>query len=118
MDILIEILLGYLIYVVFTIPAMLLHFVFLAKLRDRFGYTWWVKFLILDYAWLDYVHNWVFSPIFLDLPRGPKELITGRFTRYKREFSRMATNNWRQRWQLWWAVNVCKFLSKHDAGHC
>lgn len=111
--------------------AMLLHFKYLAKLVNRYKkkklpLPWWVKYLVLDFVWLDVKANWVSSAQFMDWPASKGELVTARLQRYIGEHA-----TWDGYYLLpnegltpieWhrtdWALETCKELNEYDEGHC
>lgn len=75
-------------------------------------------FILLPAALLDWKVNWLISPFFWELPHDAKELVTDRVTRYKCYTPYAIESSWLKRYRHWFGVKLCKFLEKHDAGHC
>lgn len=71
-----------------------------------FKYTLVPLFLIADW-----ITNILISPIFLDPPATPFELVTARMKRYKRA---QHFGTWRSDFAYW----LCNHLNRHDEGHC
>lgn len=68
---------------------------------------------------IDWKVNWLISPLFWELPKGNRELVTHRMARYKDySFKVVAEGSWLIRWRWWFANRLCRWLSKYDPGHC
>ena len=80
-----------------------------------FKYTLVPLFLIADW-----ITNILISPIFLDPPATPFELVTARMKRYKREYSNRPGGymNSIERIRVDFAYWLCNHLNRHDEGHC
>ena len=79
-----------------------------------FKYTLVPPFLVADW-----ITNILISPIFLDPPATPFELVTARMKRYKRVYNvsyRLLTPV--ERFRLTFAIWLCRHLNRHDEGHC
>jgi len=107
--------------------VMLAHFKYLAKLVNHYGkdnLPWWVKYLVLDFVWLDIKGNYLFSAQFMDWPASADETITNRLKRYKKLYlytdgipKRGLTPI--QKHRLSWALDTCKKLSEYEGKvHC
>lgn len=77
-------------------------------------------FLQVPFVIADWLMNIVLSPVFLDLPAKPFELVTGRMKRYKFKHGDLPPLLLTriERWRYGFARWLCNHLNRHDAGHC
>ena len=120
------------IYLVYSYKALFLLFVAYAalftlqRILRRSGIDQWPLtrhlarlvfglFLVADW-WV----NIVISPLMLDLPAHPRELVTDRLRRYKELYSRLhhSRMTWPRRWRLSVARFACRQLNQYDPDHC
>jgi len=117
------------------ISSLLFRFIMIAKLAKKHGKDkWWIKILILDFIWDDVKANYRFTGMFQDTPAKVDEVVTNRLKRYKKKYALEAykvgddkkVKVWLpkknlkpiEKYRLWWAVTMCRILSKFDKGHC
>ena len=78
----------YIHFTLLSLIALFIFFVVLVELKTEFENTKYypvIKVLFgVPFLIADCLMNWVFVPLFLDLPAHPFELVTGRMTRYKK----------------------------------
>jgi len=109
-------------FIVANFLMLMLVFAWVMKIRDKFEGTPlepWLRVIIgfpsVLFDW--YVNTFAATLFFLDPPEG-WELATGRFKRYKKEYSNHMHLNTIKKWRLWWAEFFCNFANKFDMGHC
>jgi hypothetical protein len=98
-------------------------FIILMEIKVRVVGTFWEKpfkyTLVPIFLALDWVMNWLLSPVFMDLPAHPWEVVTGRMKRYRKliyspEFPIGFWNEFRFNFAEW----LCRHLNRYDPGHC
>lgn len=114
----------YLVLTLVFILALFIAFVVLMEIKTEVENTrleiLFKVFLQIPFIIADWLVNWLLSPVFLDLPAKPFELVTGRMKRYKFVYGGLApimltrVERWRYDFALW----LCNHLNRHDAGHC
>ncbi len=112
-------------YIVASFIYLCIAFIAAATLKNRLENTkvkplvriFLIPFIIGDWLW-NLIGGTV---VFLDPPERLFELTTGRMKRYKLNYGyvpRGVENYLIESWRYGFAVQLCKFLSKFDNGHC
>jgi hypothetical protein len=111
-------------YLAITFKSMALLFVAFAAIMElktnieptryypAFRILFGVPFVIADCA-----VNYLLTPLFLDSPAHPLELVTGRMKRYKQQYA-VARFGAAARWRYGFAMRMCQRLNRYDANHC
>lgn len=110
-------------FYIYPLAALLILFIFYVVLMELLAIygedNLLLKPFVFIFVIMDWIVNWMLTPIFLDLPGEAFELVTGRMKRYKKKyatFDKVKTNldQWRYDFAYW----LCKHLNRHDRGHC
>lgn len=109
-----------LLFIAFGFFFTLYHKLARLNLADKQPFKTLLLIIKIGFVIADVAVNWIISPLMLDLPLYPTELVTGRLKRYKDWYGPIAGYrlNWRRKMRFKFALWLCARLNEFDKGHC